>query len=143
MKSNVKITPITSPPAPVRCIMYRRSRMYRMSPATAANRDLRLMPNAIAAKIAASSSAEAPIPNSFTPANDNATTSDVMPATNNAAHIPPDIAFSAPLTSDTSSQYHLLLMADASSFENKQPEPGDDASLGRHLLGQPRPDLGH
>src|SRR2546423_4073280 len=89
--------------------------MYKISPATAAKRDLRLIPNAMAAKMAASSIAEAPIPNIFIPANDIATTNEVMPATTSAAHIPPVMAFSAPVTSETSSQYHLLLMAYASS----------------------------
>src|SRR5438132_8541787 len=89
--------------------------MYKISPATAAKRDLRLMLNAMPAKMAASSIAEAPIPHIFTPAHAIATTNEVMPATTSAAHIPPVMAFSAPVTSETSSQYHLLLMAYASS----------------------------
>src|SRR5438045_8685776 len=109
-----------------------------MSPATAAKRDLRLMPEAIAEKIDASSSAEAPIPKIFTPANDRATTSEVMPATTSAAHIPPVIAFSAPLTSDTYSQYHLLLMAECLLFENVL----GAAARGRHPWVLPRPDRG-
>src|SRR5256885_10711102 len=72
------------------------------------------MPNAIAEKIAASSNADPPIPNKPTPANDSATNTDVMAATITAAQTPPIIAFDAPLRSDTSSQYQLvLLMANA------------------------------
>src|SRR5256885_15003208 len=72
------------------------------------------MPNAIAEKIAASSNADPPTPNKPTPANDSATNTAVMAATITAAQTPPIIAFDAPLRSDTSSQYQLvLLMANA------------------------------
>jgi hypothetical protein len=63
----------------------------------------------MAAKRAASRNVEAPIPNMCTPAKDNEATSDVMMATISAAQNPPLMAFSAPLTLVTSSQYQELI----------------------------------